>query len=181
MSGATKNIVIVLLVVALVAVVGIMLLSPSGKGKGPIYELDSAGVRDFARQGATIIDVRTPSEYAAGHLAGAVNIETQNLANGLAGADKATQLVVYCASGSRSREAVNQLKALGFTNIGHLTKGVISWDGELVGGTAPGDPASLYAGTSGSGSGTTAQGDPLKNALIAPKGLPVMVEFATDT
>lgn len=179
MSGATKNIVIVLLVVALIAIVGILLLSPSSKGKGPIFELDSAGVRDFARDGATIIDVRTPSEYAAGHLAGAVNIETPNLANGLASADKTAPLVVYCASGSRSRAAVDQLKALGFTNIGHLTKGIISWDGELVGGTAPGDPATLYAGTAGSG--TTGQDDPLKNALIAPKDLPVMVEFATDT
>lgn len=66
-----------------------------------------------------IIDVRTPSEYAAGHLEGAQNIDVQSATfdQQIAGLDKNASYVVYCRSGNRSAAAVAQMEAAGFTNL----------------------------------------------------------------
>jgi len=67
-----------------------------------------------------IIDVREPSEYASGHVLGAINIPPSKL---LAGADelkdvpKDTELILYCLSGSRSNVSINILQQSGFTNL----------------------------------------------------------------
>ena len=72
---------------------------------------------------AQIIDVRTPEEWATGHIEGAIRI-------GVADADFAQQLealdpnldyFIYCRSGNRSGQAINQMKGLGFT--GNLVNG----------------------------------------------------------
>lgn len=69
---------------------------------------------------AIIIDVREPSEYASGHVAGAINIPPDQLLAGarqLADTPKDTRLVLYCRSGSRSEVSKNILTQMGFTNI----------------------------------------------------------------
>ena len=70
---------------------------------------------------AAVIDVRTPAEYAAGHLEGALNIDVQgmNFAAELEALDKTADYVVYCRSGNRSGQAIAQMESLGFT--GNLT------------------------------------------------------------
>jgi phage shock protein E len=67
----------------------------------------------------TLIDVRTPGEFASGHLDGAQNIDIQSATfdQQLAGLDKNASYVVYCRSGNRSADAVAQMKAAGFTNV----------------------------------------------------------------
>jgi len=67
----------------------------------------------------TLIDVRTPSEFAAGHLEGAQNIDVQSATfdQQIAGLDKNASYVVYCRSGNRSAAAVSQMEAAGFTNL----------------------------------------------------------------
>ncbi len=70
------------------------------------------------------IDVREPSEFATGHVSGALNIPPAKLLDGahqLDGIAKDTELVVYCLSGSRSTVAIQMLRQLGFTN---LTNGI---------------------------------------------------------
>lgn len=68
---------------------------------------------------STLIDVRTPAEYAEGHLDGAVNIDVQ----GSDFADRIAQLptdgsyIVYCRTGSRAGAAVDQMTELGFTDV----------------------------------------------------------------
>lgn len=67
-----------------------------------------------------IIDVREPSEFARGHVDGAINIPPMSIMQGakaLAGVPKDTELVLYCVSGSRSNASSNILKQLGFTNL----------------------------------------------------------------
>lgn len=56
-----------------------------------------------------IVDVRTPAEYAAGHLDGAVNIDFQSPSfdDVVAGLDSDADYVVYCQSGNRSAQAVS--------------------------------------------------------------------------
>jgi rhodanese-related sulfurtransferase len=66
-----------------------------------------------------VIDVRTPGEYAAGHIAGAQNIdvETSDFAQRIASLDKAAKYLVYCHSGRRSAIAAKAMADAGFTDI----------------------------------------------------------------
>ncbi|MDQ1246852.1 MAG: phage shock protein [Actinomycetota bacterium] len=68
---------------------------------------------------ATVIDVRTPSEYAAGHLEGAQNIDVESgaFAAQIGALPKDSAYIVYCRSGNRSAVAAAQMKDLGFTNV----------------------------------------------------------------
>lgn len=62
-----------------------------------------------------VIDVRTPEEYASGHLAGAVNINLQapTFGSEVAELDPDDSYVVYCKSGNRSAQAVALMQAEG--------------------------------------------------------------------
>ena len=66
-----------------------------------------------------ILDVRTPEEYAAGHIAGAILIpdyEIREKAESIL-TDKDQLILVYCRSGRRSKNAANELATLGYTNV----------------------------------------------------------------
>jgi rhodanese-related sulfurtransferase len=73
--------------------------------------------------GAALIDVRTPDEYAAGALEGAVNVPLDELAGRLDELDRSVPVVVYCRSGSRSSQAAAILCDAGFTvyDLGAMT------------------------------------------------------------
>jgi phage shock protein E len=68
---------------------------------------------------ALVVDVRTPEEYASGHLAEAINVPHDQVADRLGefGADKTRPIVVYCRSGRRSGIAREALSNAGFTNV----------------------------------------------------------------
>lgn len=67
----------------------------------------------------TVIDVRSPGEYAMGHVQGAVNLPLDRFAQEIEGLvpDRSAVLVLYCASGARSGMACNVLQQLGYQNI----------------------------------------------------------------
>ena len=72
-----------------------------------------------------IIDVRSPQEFAAGHVEGAINIEHGNIAQEIAkaGVGKDDTVLLYCQSGRRSSIALDTLKGLGFSkaeNVGGI-------------------------------------------------------------
>lgn len=66
-----------------------------------------------------ILDVRTPEEFAEGHLVGAQNIDVSadGFDDEVAQLDTDVPIVVYCRTGSRSAEAVERMEALGFTDL----------------------------------------------------------------
>lgn len=66
-----------------------------------------------------IVDVRTPAEYAAGHLEGATNIDVEaaDFGSKIGKLDKSKSYFVYCRSGNRSAQAITQMKAAGFTHL----------------------------------------------------------------
>ena len=66
-----------------------------------------------------VIDVRTPGEYASGHLEGAVNIDVNSgvFAEQVATLDPSGDYVVYCRSGNRSAQAVKAMEDLGFEQV----------------------------------------------------------------
>lgn len=78
---------------------------------------------------AVVLDVRTPEEYAKGHLANARNIDWLDdhfLAN-TANVDHNAQVLLYCAAGGRSEEAMQALKKAGFTNVHDMLGGYNAW------------------------------------------------------
>lgn len=71
--------------------------------------------------GATLVDVRTPEEFASGHLPGALNIPVDELPRRLGELGSPEKsLVVYCRSGARSSRAERLLKERGFQNVFNL-------------------------------------------------------------
>jgi len=64
-----------------------------------------------------IIDVRTPAEYASGHVSGAANIDIQDagFATAIAALPKTGTYLVYCHSGNRAGQAVEAMHAIGLT------------------------------------------------------------------
>lgn len=83
-----------------------------------------------------LVDVRTPQEYASGHIPTALNIEYQNIGNDPPTDEKDAPIVLYCRSGARSGRALQTLENLGYTNV-HNFGGVGSWPGDLVTGAEP--------------------------------------------
>jgi len=71
-------------------------------------------------QPAVIIDVRTPQEFASGHIAGAINIPHERISEsvaGLKGITKTSPVLLYCRSGKRSGIAKSALERQGFTHV----------------------------------------------------------------
>lgn len=78
-----------------------------------------------------IIDVRTISEYASGHIENAMNIPLDKIGTiEDTITDKNKKIIVYCRSGNRSREAAEKLLKLGYTNVYDM-KGLDAWEYEL--------------------------------------------------
>jgi rhodanese-related sulfurtransferase len=80
--------------------------------------------RKLIKDGATLIDVRSESEFASGHAANAINIPLGSLQSAIATLPK-TVLVLHCQSGGRSMMAMNMIKKSGRTdvyNLGGLSK-----------------------------------------------------------
>src|SRR5512134_1951806 len=74
-----------------------------------------------------VLDVRTPEEFAAGHVPGAVNVPHDQLANRLAEVPRDKDVVVYCRSGRRSLIAADILATNGFKRVSHLEGDIIAW------------------------------------------------------
>lgn len=99
-----------------------------------ITEVSVAEARALAAEGATLIDVREPPEWAAGTIEGALTIPRGVLewkapaAAALARRD--APVVVYCQSGGRSALAAVALGELGYTNVSSLAGGYNAWSAE---------------------------------------------------
>lgn len=77
-----------------------------------------------------ILDVRTPEEYAAGHVAGSVNIDfyAADFAQQLDLLPKDAPYVVYCRSGNRSGSTMPIMEELGFTEVWDVDGGIVAWN-----------------------------------------------------
>ena len=86
-------------------------------------------VRAINHEKATVVDVCGPDEFAAGHVVGAKNVPLDELEAKLPGLvkNKATPVILVCASGARSRRAVAIAKKLGYENSHSLTGGMGAW------------------------------------------------------
>ena len=108
---------------------GVALLLPNlGSLGGPSLSPTQA-VLIIHREKAHIVDVRSPDEFASGHLIGAKNIPMDRLKDDLGKSisDKKRPLILVCASGMRSQKAVGVAKAQGFEQAHSLGGGLRIW------------------------------------------------------
>ncbi|WP_394126621.1 rhodanese-like domain-containing protein [Vibrio hepatarius] len=91
----------------------------------PVFATERADIGwEWIEQGALVVDVRTPQEFADGHLDNAKNYPLSALDKYFANIDKDAQIVLYCRSGNRSGKAFQYLTAQGFTNL-HNAGGLV--------------------------------------------------------
>ena len=84
--------------------------------------------------GVVVLDVREPDEYNSGHIPGAVllplgTISEASAASAIGG--KGTEVLVYCRSGSRSKQAAAALARLGYANVCEFG-GIMTWPYEVT-------------------------------------------------
>lgn len=100
--------------------------SQPGLGLPPTIDAQTlAQVKDLDQ--VTVIDVREPSEYEAGHVAGAVLIPTGQVPNRLGEIPTEGTVIVMCRSGNRSSQVTEYLREQGYTNVHNLDGGILSW------------------------------------------------------
>lgn len=78
---------------------------------------DSGLLKEAIKNGAFLVDVRTPSEFSSGSVQDAVNIPLNKLSTQLSRCKGKKNIVVFCRSGSRSGQAQRILESNGFENV----------------------------------------------------------------
>ena len=114
-------------IVAVAGALAALLLAGCGSTASAVQTVDPQAFLSTASQsGAVIVDVRTPDEFAAGHLPNAVNVNVEDPAfdSQIAELDKGATYVVYCRSGRRSAIATDDMAAAGFTSVYNLDGGL---------------------------------------------------------
>ena len=154
-SGTAKRALPWILAGMAVAVIGILLFQPKA-GLG-FRNVDTAGLLALQAKGAQVVDVRTAGEFQLAHIPGSVNVPVEQLQASAASWNRASNYIVYCASGARSARASDMMKAMGFKNVADLTGGIATWTGQVEKGAA------------------TAQ------QAIPTSGKPLFIEFYTPT
>ena len=152
------------IVALMVAAVAIAVIRPAGPAAPTgVTDVGNAGFKQAIAAGNQLIDVRTPAEYATGHIPGARLLPIDQLPSQLASLDKSKPVAVYCATGARSLNAKQYLAAQGFATVVNLQAGIASWDGPI----ARGD----QAGSAGTGGLVT----------VKTSGKPVFVDLFSPT
>lgn len=100
----------------------------------PVQSMSAADVREYLSdktlQEVTILDVRQPGEYEAGHIPGAKLVPLPELTDRLEEIDPSKPVVVYCAIGGRSRVASQTLSGKGYDHVINLSGGYKAWNGQ---------------------------------------------------
>ncbi len=115
------------LLALIAALLGATLLAGCGGSGGSVSTVDPQAFLSTAKQsGVVVVDVRTPSEYGAGHVDGAINIDVEGAAFDaeIAKLDKNATYAVYCHSGRRSGLATDAMAKAGFTHVYNLQGGI---------------------------------------------------------
>ena len=107
--------------------------SSGGTGGGSldfVTHVDAAGAEKRIKEGKVIVlDVRTPKEFANGHLAEAklIDFQSPDFAKKLGELDRSKTYLVHCAVGGRSTQSLATFQKLGFKDVVHLDGGFKAW------------------------------------------------------
>lgn len=85
------------------------------------------------KKDTVVIDVRTPGEFAQGHIPGArlINLYDTAFSEKIAQLDKSKNYYINCRSGSRSAMACRKMQKLGFENVWNVSGGIMAWKGKI--------------------------------------------------
>ena len=100
-------------------------------GAGVVKNVDVEKFDKLRKDPKTVVlDVRTPKEFAAGHIAGATNIDwyAPDFAEKVSKLDKGKTYLVHCAGGGRSAKACEKMSSLKLTNAFNLSGGFRAWE-----------------------------------------------------
>ena len=115
---------------ALLAALAALLSTAAFAGDVPGMSDEALLARMSHGDNATVVlDVRTPKEFADGHVPGAINISHDQLEGRLSelDADRDRDVVVYCRSGHRAGIALDMLEKAGFKRLYHLEGDYMGW------------------------------------------------------
>ena len=102
----------------------------------PVQSMDAKKARRFIEEkphgSVTILDIRQPSEYQAGHIAGAKLIPLPEIKDRKEEIDRDKPVLVYCAVGGRSRVASQMLSGGDFKEVFNLSGGYKAWQGQTA-------------------------------------------------
>lgn len=113
--------------IAVAGVLAVLVLAGCGSTASAVQTVDPQSFLATASQsGTVVVDVRTPEEFAAGHLPNAVNVNVEDptFDRHISSLDKSATYAVYCRSGRRSAIATDAMVAAGFTSVFNLNGGL---------------------------------------------------------
>lgn len=132
----SNRMVLLIITAVLVAVAGYFVWTQtqggSGSTAGTVERIAPQQYQDdfaAAAKPHILVDVRTPEEFASGHIAGSVNIPLQSLEQRMNEIPQDQPVVLYCRSGNRSNTAAQMLARAGYSDIYDLG-GVIAWQAQ---------------------------------------------------
>ena len=108
-------------------------LKPVSDSTAAMTDVDAAAAAELIAKpddAPIVIDVRTPEEFAEGHIEGAINIDFKaaTFKDELAKLDKDKTYLMHCRSGGRSTSAKPVFEELGFKSVYHLDGGILAWE-----------------------------------------------------
>lgn len=108
-------------------------VQPTGQAEYRKITADEAKEKMDANESAIVVDVRTQSEYDERHIEGAILIPNETIGDTTPEQlpDLNAEILIYCRSGNRSRQAAEKLIALGYTQV-YDFGGIIDWPYETV-------------------------------------------------
>lgn len=116
----------------LAAILALGIVLPAAASKATEVSVDRAKAvmeQSAKNPGLVILDVRTPQEFSAGHLRGAVNVDiaAPDFVARLKALDRSKNYLVYCRTGNRSQKAIAAMAQLDFKKVLHMYEGIVGW------------------------------------------------------
>lgn len=102
----------------------------SADGVRIVSATEGASILDNAPEDLVVLDVRTPEEFAEGHIEGAIMVDfySEDFAAQLAELDPDVPYLLYCRSGNRSGQTAPLLEQLGFDDVADVNGGIVAWE-----------------------------------------------------
>jgi rhodanese-related sulfurtransferase len=96
-------------------------------GEAPAISVTELQTRRQSAAAPVVIDVRTPDEYASGHIPGALNIPLEEIAARISEVEAPNGVALYCMMGPRARKGEAALLAAGYRSVLHVEGGFAAW------------------------------------------------------